>query len=889
MKKHMHIHVPQEKCWAKLDDKTKKHLQSVETHSLLVGIAAKLILQRIINPFLEYKISEDIIVFIAFHDYGKIHVSFLCKNDYFLQMLRDEKFINDEEFKEIQKIIQVIINDKDERDENHHTVIGADLFREELLENTNISTGTKKRLSEILHLHHGYKRAEVLNEKPDDYCVDFSYTRKEFAKVIQDNFGHIEDFKEEYTPTIVWQLIRGLTILADWVASSITVEADGFSYKELEDLVEQRLKEYNLTNTYPSLKEDKTFQEALFPSNENVEMNNLQECVDNIKISEDEKGSVFIIEAGTGEGKSEASLWLTYKLLEKKLANGFYFALTTQATSNNIFKRINSFVENTYNNYSVRLMHGESFIRDEAIEFLKRLENRFYSNNKKSILYPFGLGTVDQILLSVINAKHADLRMLGLSNKVIIIDELHTYTIFTSILLKDMIKKLREIGCIIIILSATLTKRAKNELLDTNIDNDSYPLVTKVGKDNSLDYYPFKSRLNSKRIKINFFEKDYLESVPLILEKAKEGRVLIILNSVKRTQDLYKALLEQNKDSEVALLHSKFISRKRKQVENEWLEKFGKDSDDNNLCILVGTQVLEQSLDIDGCVLFTDLCIMDMLLQRLGRLWRFIRERMMKEPEVFIYTPGKISKDTWEDNKKEYKWNGIAGLIYDEYVLLKTYYAIHKRKYIDSIKEMRKLLERVYEIKSPKKWVEKYLVKKQNKEEVEKREAERQLINVDTPIDEDNLVISQCDGPPEKALKNDGEIECVFPKTRYIKQEVIKFVLAEKVISNEDRTKIIFKDGSETEIYKGCEKERHGMEVMKLLASNSVGIPVHSFTKGYEIKKDMKDKYHKTELEPFFGKMFFLAVVDENGRIRDIDGTDLECLFIYSEELGLLK
>ena len=149
-------------------------------------------------------------------------------------------------------------------------------------------------------------------------------------------------------------------------------------------------------------------------------------------------------------------------------------------------------------------------------------------------------------------------------------------------------------------------------------------------KKNKIQFFTYKKKESSKKIKINFLEKDFCcdEYIKLIMEKAKNSRVLVISNSVRRAQLLWKNLQEevvkQSSDINVGLLHSRLVQFKRDKEETIWIDKYGKDLQKQKVnCILVGSQVLEQSLDIDSCCLFTDLCPGDIFIQRLGRLWRF--------------------------------------------------------------------------------------------------------------------------------------------------------------------------------------------------------------------------------------------------------------------------
>lgn len=474
-------HIPLYDCWAKLDD-NKNPTQNIITHSFLVGYVSKYIIEELVNPFLsdDSKIDLDIIPCIVLHDYGKIHMSFLCKSEIWIKTMI-EKYGFSERIKDIHNTTQ--INDGEyfgTQNRYHHTVVGPNLF----FEVVPCRKDTKIFFNNM-NLHHGYQREkysswnELVEDEQEDFEIDLSETRKEFISMVESEFGSIDNCKKLQISKEVQKLILGITIVADWIASSMDYVRNDISKEKMIDIVKKEVINKNFIPTDSFLNKKMSFEDIF-----GFKMNSLQKCIDSIPIYKNDKGAIFIIEAETGQGKTEASLFLTYKILEEKLANGLYFALPTQVTSNNIYNRINNFVQKIYPEWGgdkkIKLIHSMSFLSEENEIFYQDSKNKFYSKNKTSLSYPFSIGTIDQMLLSNINVKHADLRYYGLVNKVIIIDELHSYSLYTGTLSKETIRKLRELGCIIIILSATLTKKAKEELIQEEIKDLSYPSILKV-------------------------------------------------------------------------------------------------------------------------------------------------------------------------------------------------------------------------------------------------------------------------------------------------------------------------------------------------------------------------------------------------------------------------
>ena len=181
-----------------------------------------------------------------------------------------------------------------------------------------------------------------------------------------------------------------------------------------------------------------------------------------------------------GLGKTEAALWAAYRLLNTGQATGLYFALPTQATSNRIHLRMNEFIAKiTDKTATTKLIHGNSWLMEETTipqvrattpqnqaDQDARASRDWFASTKRALLAPFGVGTVDQCLLGVVAAKHFFVRHFALAGKVVILDEIHSYDLYTGTLIKKLIEVLENLGCTIIILSATLTAQRKAELLE---------------------------------------------------------------------------------------------------------------------------------------------------------------------------------------------------------------------------------------------------------------------------------------------------------------------------------------------------------------------------------------------------------------------------------------
>lgn len=402
----------------------------------------------------------------------------------------------------------------------------------------------------------------------------------------------------------------------------------------------------------------------------------------------------------------------------------------------------------------------------------------------------------------------------------------------------------------------------------------------------AIEFYPYASSIKDKKVTIKWLRDNYLDYVDFIIKKAKNNRILIILNSVKRSQKLYndimqKVSMDEKNKIEVGLIHSRFIEKRRTNVEKEWVEKYGKFQNKGSY-ILIGTQVLEQSLNIDGDILFTDLCPIDMFLQRIGRLWRFDRKRKEIKPVVYTFFTKKYkSKEEWLANKEENGFGGVYPFVYDDYTILKTYQILKNKKTVNLISENRNLISDVYDNSiTSHSFMDDFLKNKNEDDKRKQDKAQLSLSKICYEEDSESIVDDE---------KNDQTEH--YATTRYIKIPIKKVVLANNLVKiDEENFKVNFIDGSELLITKEI-VEKEGEEYIQMiseLVNNSVSVPLNYFN-DKDIVNKFKESYKNTILENVFGKYLFLLLLDENRNFLNIDGKRLSCMYIYSTELGLYK
>ncbi len=421
---------------------------------------------------------------------------------------------------------------------------------------------------------------------------------------------------------------------------------------------------------------------------------------------------LYVLEAPMGLGKTEAALYAGYKMLMEGKAGGIYFALPTQLTSEKIHERMQNFLQiilapSTENSKAINmLLHGKAWLKSYGLNAYHENGNFDYSwfaTKKRALLAPFGVGTIDQALMSVINVKHAAVRRFGLAGKVIILDEVHSYDTYTGTLLDELITSLLALNCTVIILSATLTKERRLTLFPPDLaaeaQSNAYPLVSAYVKEEQSYSEKEASIVNNsiRLVAVHPIMQD-TEALAKALGAAENGsQVLWIENTVAEAQERYCEFAAQARglDIEIGLLHSRFTPQDRAEIENYWLDLFGKNNQNRYAKgrILIGTQVLEQSIDIDADLLFARFCPTDMLLQRLGRLHRHAQIKRLPHIKCEAYILSPTENELAAQGIEAF---GKSQYVYAPYVLWRSYEVWKDLQEITLPTSIRPLLEKTY-------------------------------------------------------------------------------------------------------------------------------------------------------------------------------------------------
>ncbi len=568
------------------------------------------------------------------------------------------------------------------------------------------------------------------DEKWKDIQEKILYSLLEFCGLDQNNNNNKTDNlrqplkREEQIALLIF--IAGFISVADWIGSN----EEFFDYfVDFTDQNELRHNYFSLSRSraknalkkigwdnWKSLKNTSvlTFKKV-FPAIS--ELRPLQQqIVDNIdKIS---APSLVIIEAPMGEGKTEAALYLEYYLEQTKDLQGAYIALPTQATANQMFQRVQKFLSNIKQGLRVNLhlLHGNAIMSDDYAILKTRSKNfdneeesniiadEWFTYRKRGLISPFGVGTIDQILLSVLPLKHFFVRLFGLAGKTVIIDEVHSYDIYMSTILEDLLRWLHYLGSTVILLSATLPSYKRNKLISTyysnkeEIEEKAYPRLIICSK-NGVKISTFDTALKKtgeESVIIEWIEENSIAS--RLKSCLKDGgRAAIICNKIDRAQTFYRQLAHlEDAGFKVDLLHSRFPFNRRKEIEDDILTKYGKEKDhEQGIQLLISTQIIEQSLDLDFDLMISDLAPVDLLFQRMGRLHRHVRD----DKGEIINRPNQLRRAQFWIVKPELNQYNIPQFnhpIYSRYILLKTFLNTFSIKSISIPDDLEPMIEKVY-------------------------------------------------------------------------------------------------------------------------------------------------------------------------------------------------
>lgn len=753
--------------WAKTDRSGKRPewTRPLWAHLIDVANAAEALWESHVSEALKQRLAKAVNLapneakrwwsyMLGIHDLGKAIPSFQDQHKPSRQILQQQGLRFPLQFDRVNRI--------------HHGYASIGIIERWLDRQDGLSDPVKetyRAIAAFIGFHHG-KPAAAANWRDDRIA---KLGGKEWQREHELLLNAVQKAWDPPDPTLsghrhswpTWVLgLAGWCTLSDWLGSMEKCFPDVASNDDLRDYIPiskaaiaHALSEAGFDHSCALT--ERPFQEIFPFKDEHGKLRDprdLQQLMIDLPLAEGSAPTLTIVEAPTGEGKTESALYLAVRQQVLSSQTGIYIAMPTQATSNGLFIRFKNFLAKAHNPeagpVNLVLVHGASNLhadQEKLVEvFLdaRRTLSEVYEENnsghaatpqspheprletaewflpkKRSLLAPYGIGTVDQALLGVLFAKHFFLRLYGLSGKTVIFDEVHAYDTYMSELFRLLLSWLKEMGTNIILLSATLPAIARRGFIEAwggSSDEwipspeqlyPKYPAVWQIGNsDTRLQLFGCNASF-SYRTSLAWGNPTYGVVVENVVMAVREhATVIVIVNTVARAQQLYQMLAsaiandESLDEVDMILFHARFPFGIRTTIEQNVLTRFGKERPSLHPAILVATQVAEQSLDLDADVMFSDLAPIDLLLQRAGRLHR---HQHHQRPAAYA-TPvlkvlyNKADEGSLPDIEEVSGW----GKVYERSIMFRTWDLLRDRTEWQLPNEYRVLIESVYGLES---------------------------------------------------------------------------------------------------------------------------------------------------------------------------------------------
>jgi CRISPR-associated endonuclease/helicase Cas3 len=422
-----------------------------------------------------------------------------------------------------------------------------------------------------------------------------------------------------------------------------------------------------------------------------------------------ERGSIAILEAETGSGKTEAALSYFARLFHAGLVDGMYFALPTHTAATQIYRRVCEARDHLFAeaNRPPVVLAVPGYIEVDGASGQKLAPFRVLWNDdpaeerrykgwaaehpKRYLAGAIAVGTIDQVLLSSLVVSHAHMRSSALLRHLLVVDEVHASDAYMNRILEEVLDNHLHAGGHALLMSATLGAAARIRLLsvpknhhDVSVPDleeavgKAYPMISVLRIGRGSEEIPIRTSGERKQVSIELAAE--IESPDLVaaraLSNAQAGaRVIVVRNTVTGCIETQIAL-ERMAASEPVLLfscgsvpaphHSRYSRADRRLLDGALEASFGFERPPGGQ-VVVATQTVEQSLDLDCDLLISDLCPMDVLLQRVGRLHRHDRHRPagFEHARVVVLAPTKDLVELLKSNGETHGINGL-GSVYED-------------------------------------------------------------------------------------------------------------------------------------------------------------------------------------------------------------------------------
>ena len=601
-----------------------------------------------------------------------------------------------------------------------HERISARFIKKRLVSD-GMDDFTADAIARTVIAHHGY-----WNEAARDVAPKYAEAQDQLCQMLQQVLG-VQAFPDKSVLDLsaFGMRLAGHIVLSDWIASNEEFFGDP-RLKDIDDPEEY----FKRARVVASEWIDKLDLRRDAHAGKAASIVEAPRPIQQMLLEKDIPPSLVIIEAPMGEGKTEAA-WILAEKWRDKGYHGMYMALPTMATSDSLHSRYrDDYLAKLNRGKDVKLVHGMAWLRDEKEP--KSLPQSgepgdgqsfaaaWFRPTRRAMLAAHGVGTIDQAMLAGMNVKFGFLRLSGLADRVLVIDEVHAYDAYMSAIIARLLQWCACLKIPVVLLSATLSAKQHGEMVEaygaSGIEpgsNALYPLITVAEPGKKAQTITTGASL-SRTLKIET-PKGLLGEAKKTAAKAIElvkdgGCCCVILNTVKQAQAVYEELLKKLPSNERLLFHARFAASDREKITKKVLDLFGKGhweggSEERRFTpanrpkkyVLVATQVVEQSLDVDFDCMISEIAPIDLLLQRSGRIKRHSRDEegniidgqdRRGEPVLHVLIP--IAEGTKPPKL------GASEIIYQRYPLLQTLAVLNGKKQVDLPIDFRPLIETVY-------------------------------------------------------------------------------------------------------------------------------------------------------------------------------------------------
>ena len=603
-------------------------------HMLDVAAVAEVLLQR---EALSESQSQALALLVALHDLGKV-------GEMFRDMLRHRR----PQALRHWEVTEVYLHLMDERLARH---LGSDADCRALL--YAASAGHHGRPPDLLELGPRSRDVRRLLKKLPDGIVAAEQALAALADLWPK--ASLEGLSYGEALALSWWL-PGLISTADWIGSNVEWFAPRAAGLSLVDYLAYARRRAPQAVQVAGLLAPKVVAEPLF----DFALRPMQAACRDITLPEGP--ALAVIEDETGAGKTEAALILAQRMLMQGKGRGLFFALPTMATADAMFGRVSGMIERLFDTGpSVTLAHGRAGLSVPFRDLVARGRSSpdaatcsewLADDRRRALLADVGVGTVDQALLAALPTRFNTLRHYGLSSKILIVDEVHELgEPYIGALLEQLLRLHHQAGGSAILLTATLPLQLRSRLMRIYGQAPGSRVYPALSMASGAVRHPEAVPSPKGPVRVSRLDAD--AACDLLVEQAARGAACVwVRNAVDDAIAAVQALRARGVAAD--LLHARFTLADRKRIEGAALARFGKTGKGRAGHVLVGTQVLESSLDLDFDVMVSDLAPMAALIQRAGRLWRHMdlrpaSDRPVPEPVLWVVSPdpGQVRDARW--------------------------------------------------------------------------------------------------------------------------------------------------------------------------------------------------------------------------------------------------